>query len=102
MNADAFESGQTVTTEKQTIRLGHSPDPDDAFMFYALAKHLIDCGPFEFEHVLCDIETLNQRAQKGELEITAVSIHASLARADQWATITARWLSRARRWRSKN
>jgi 1,4-dihydroxy-6-naphthoate synthase len=58
------------------LRLGHSPDPDDAFMFYALAKGKLDTGPYRFEHVLQDIQTLNQRAMKGELEITAISIHA--------------------------
>ena len=58
------------------LRLGHSPDPDDAFMFYALAKGKIPTGPYEFEHVLQDIQTLNLRARKGDLEITAISIHA--------------------------
>lgn len=60
------------------LRLGHSPDPDDAFMFYALAQNppLIETGPYRFEHVLQDIQTLNQRAMNGELEITAISIHA--------------------------
>ncbi len=58
------------------LRLGHSPDPDDAFMFYALAENLIDTEGLEFEHVLQDIETLNQRAENGELEITALSVHA--------------------------
>ncbi len=58
------------------IRVGHSPDPDDAFMFYALAKDLIETGKYEFTHELVDIETLNQRAFSGELELTAVSIHA--------------------------
>jgi 1,4-dihydroxy-6-naphthoate synthase len=58
------------------LRLGHSPDPDDAFMFYGLAKNLIDTGPYRFEHVMQDIQTLNQRAMRGELEITAISIHA--------------------------
>ena len=61
---------------KQTIRLGHSPDSDDAFMFYALAKGLVDTGDFEFIHILQDIETLNRRAIQGDLEVTAVSIHA--------------------------
>ena len=61
---------------KKLLRLGHSPDPDDAFMFYGLAKNLLDTGPYAFEHVLQDIQTLNQRARKGELEITAISIHA--------------------------
>jgi 1,4-dihydroxy-6-naphthoate synthase len=56
--------------------LGHSPDPDDAFMFYALAQHKIDTHGHRFEHILQDIETLNQRALRGELHISAVSIHA--------------------------
>jgi 1,4-dihydroxy-6-naphthoate synthase len=58
------------------LTLGHSPDPDDAFMFYALAAGRIDAGPYVFEHVLQDIETLNRRAMREELDITAVSIHA--------------------------
>jgi 1,4-dihydroxy-6-naphthoate synthase len=58
------------------IRVGHSPDPDDAFMFHALANDCIDAGPYEFTHELVDIETLNRRAFTGELELTAVSIHA--------------------------
>ena len=58
------------------LRLGHSPDPDDAFMFYALAAGKIDCEGLEFEHVLQDIETLNRRAESGEFEITALSVHA--------------------------
>ena len=70
---------------KQTLRLGHSPDPDDAFMFYGLAKNLLDTGPYHFEHVLQDILTLNQRAQNGELEITAISIHAYPYVADKYA-----------------
>jgi 1,4-dihydroxy-6-naphthoate synthase len=65
-----------ATAAKQLIRVGHSPDPDDAFMFHALANGKIDTGPFEFRHELVDIETLNRRAFRGELELTAVSIHA--------------------------
>lgn len=65
-----------MTTTRQLIRVGHSPDPDDAFMFHALANHKIDTGAYEFRHELVDIETLNQRAFRGELELTAVSIHA--------------------------
>jgi len=61
---------------ERLLQLGHSPDPDDAFMFYGLAKNLIPSGPYRFEHVLQDIQTLNQRAMRGELEITAISIHA--------------------------
>lgn len=60
----------------QRIRVGHSPDPDDAFMFHALANNKIDTGPLRFEHELVDIETLNRRAFEGELELTAVSLHA--------------------------
>jgi len=58
------------------IRVAHSPDSDDAFMFYALAKGLIDTGELRFEHVLKDIETLNREAFDGTYEVTAVSIHA--------------------------
>ena len=68
----------TVRTELQTqlLRLGHSPDPDDAFMFYGLATGKMPSGRYRFEHILQDIQTLNERATRGELEITAVSLHA--------------------------
>src|SRR6185295_6622322 len=62
--------------EKRKLTLGHSPDPDDAFMFYGLAKELIPTQGFRFEHILQDIQTLNERAVRGELDITAISIHA--------------------------
>jgi 1,4-dihydroxy-6-naphthoate synthase len=65
-----------LTATKQLIRVGHSPDPDDAFMFYALANGRIDTGDYEFTHELVDIETLNRRAFQAKLELTAVSIHA--------------------------
>ncbi len=71
--------------EQKLLRLGHSPDPDDAFMFYGLAKELISTGKYRFEHVLQDIQTLNQRAMRGELEITAISIHAYPYVADKYA-----------------
>ena len=58
------------------IRLGHSPDPDDAFMFWALAQGRIDARGFEFEHVLQDIQTLNEWALQGQLEVSALSLHA--------------------------
>lgn len=58
------------------IRVGHSPDSDDAFMFHALTNGKIDTGPYRFQHELVDIETLNRRAFHGELELTAVSVHA--------------------------
>jgi len=67
------------------LKLGHSPDPDDAFMFYGLAKNKLPVGRYRFEHVLQDIQTLNQRARKGELEITAISIHAYPYVADKYA-----------------
>lgn len=60
----------------EVFTLGHSPDPDDAFMFYALAANKIDTHGYKFEHILQDIETLNQRAERGELHLSAVSIGA--------------------------
>ena len=71
----------------QKLTLGHSPDPDDAFMFYALAKNLIDQKGYEFEHILQDIQTLNERATRGELDITAISIHAYAYVSDQYALL---------------
>jgi 1,4-dihydroxy-6-naphthoate synthase len=71
-----------VTTQ---INVGHSPDPDDAFMFHALANEKIDTGRYEFTHTLQDIETLNHRAQKGELELTAVSLHGYAYVTDRYA-----------------
>ena len=73
------------TAEKTLIRVGHSPDPDDAFMFHALANGKIDTGPYEFTHELVDIETLNQRAMHGELEVSAVSIHGYAYLTDKYA-----------------
>src|SRR5262245_9728144 len=69
------------------IRVAHSPDSDDAFMFYALAAGKIDTDDVEFVHELQDIETLNRRALNGELEVTAVSIHAYAYLADQYALL---------------
>jgi 5,8-dihydroxy-2-naphthoate synthase len=57
------------------IKLGHSPDPDDAFMFWALTDDRVDTRGFEFEHVLKDIQTLNEWALEGKLEVTAISLH---------------------------
>jgi 1,4-dihydroxy-6-naphthoate synthase len=71
----------------RTIHVGHSPDSDDAFMFYALAEGLIDTGELTYSHELQDIETLNRRALKGELEVTAVSIHAYAYLADRYALL---------------
>jgi 1,4-dihydroxy-6-naphthoate synthase len=71
----------------RVLTLGHSPDPDDAFMFYALAKHRIPTHGFQFEHILQDIQTLNERATRGELDITAVSIHAYAHVCGQYALL---------------
>jgi 1,4-dihydroxy-6-naphthoate synthase len=72
---------------KQIINVGHSPDPDDAFMFYALAHDKIDTGDLVFRHQLQDIETLNRRALNGELEVSAVSIHAYAFLLDKYALL---------------
>jgi 1,4-dihydroxy-6-naphthoate synthase len=69
------------------ITLGHSPDPDDAFMFYALAENKIDTRGYRFEHILQDIETLNQRAMRGELHISAISIGAYAYVLDKYALL---------------
>ncbi|MCY2936919.1 MAG: ABC transporter substrate-binding protein [Planctomycetota bacterium] len=69
------------------LRVGHSPDPDDAFMFHALTHGKIDTGGLKFVHQLEDIETLNQRARRGELEISAISLHAYPHLADQYALL---------------
>jgi 1,4-dihydroxy-6-naphthoate synthase len=69
------------------IRVAHSPDSDDAFMFYALAHELIDTGDYRFEHVLDDIETLNREAFQGTYEVTAVSIHAYAHLDDRYALL---------------
>ena len=66
------------------IRIAHSPDSDDAFMFYALAKDKLDTGKFHFTHTLQDIETLNRKALNGEYEITAISFHAYVYIADKY------------------
>ena len=71
----------------RTIHVGHSPDSDDAFMFYALAEGLIDTEGLTYSHELQDIETLNQRALRGELEVSAVSIHAYAYLADRYALL---------------
>src|SRR5437762_13682027 len=69
------------------ITVGHSPDPDDAFMFYALAHDKLDTGDLQFRHQLQDIETLNRRALRGELEVTAVSLHAFAHLTDKYALL---------------
>jgi 1,4-dihydroxy-6-naphthoate synthase len=73
--------------DKRTLTLGHSPDPDDAFMFYGLAKDLVPAHGYKFEHILQDIQTLNERATRGELDITAISIHAYAYVSDKYALL---------------
>lgn len=70
-----------------TLTLGHSPDPDDAFMFYAMAEGKIDLRGYRFKHILQDIQTLNERATRGELHITAISIHALAYVLDRYAPL---------------
>src|SRR6266850_8434580 len=75
------------TTELRTISLAHSPDSDDAFMFYALATNKIETGDLEFTHVLKDIQTLNEEARKGTFDVTAISFHAYAYVADKYALL---------------
>src|SRR5437764_11407568 len=82
---ELFEDFLPMT--KQLITVGHSPDPDDAFMFYALAHDKLDTGELQFRQELQDIETLNRRALRGELEVTAVSIHAFVHLTDKYALL---------------
>jgi len=70
-----------------TLLLGHSPDPDDAFMFYAMAAGKIDLMGYRFEHILQDIQTLNERATRSELHLSAVSIHAYAHLLDKYALL---------------
>ena len=71
----------------EVFTLGHSPDPDDAFMFYAMAENKIDLRGYRFEHRLEDIQTLNERALRGELHISAISIHAFAYVSDRYALL---------------
>ena len=71
----------------KVFTLGHSPDPDDAFMFYAMAENKIDLRGYRFDHSLEDIQTLNERARRGELHISAISIHAYAYVADKYALL---------------
>jgi 1,4-dihydroxy-6-naphthoate synthase len=90
-----FRVGMTTTKESRprtkhsadVFTLGHSPDPDDAFMFYAMAENKIDLRGYRFEHRLEDIQTLNERALRGELHISAISIHAYAHVASKYALL---------------
>ncbi|MEP6808948.1 MAG: MqnA/MqnD/SBP family protein [Chthoniobacterales bacterium] len=76
-----------MSSEPAIFTLGHSPDPDDAFMFYAMAENKIDLRGYRFDHRLEDIQTLNERARRGELHISAISIHAYAYVSDQYALL---------------
>ena len=77
----------TTATQTRTITLAHSPDSDDAFMFYGLATHKIETGDLDFEHVLKDIQTLNEAAHKETYDVTAISFHAYAYVADKYALL---------------
>jgi 1,4-dihydroxy-6-naphthoate synthase len=77
----------TTALAPRTIHVSHSPDSDDAFMFYALAEGKVETDGLRYVHELQDIESLNQRARRGELEVTAVSIHAYAYLADRYALL---------------
>jgi len=74
-------------TEKRTITLAHSPDSDDAFMFYGLATNKLDTGDLHFQHLLKDIQTLNEEATRGTYDVTAISFHAYAYVADKYALL---------------
>src|SRR5881396_1919750 len=75
---------------KRDIHVAHSPDSDDAFMFYALATRKIDTGDLNYIHLLSDIETLNRKALEGQFEVSAVSFHAYAHMADKYAILSSR------------
>ncbi|HEV7892468.1 MAG TPA: MqnA/MqnD/SBP family protein [Pyrinomonadaceae bacterium] len=77
----------TTATETRTITVAHSPDSDDAFMFYGLATNKIDTGDLRFEHVLEDIQTLNEKAMRGVYDVTAISFHAYAYVNDKYALL---------------
>jgi 1,4-dihydroxy-6-naphthoate synthase len=77
-----------AATQERTISLAHSPDSDDAFMFYALATNKIDTGELDFRHVLKDIQTLNEEARRGVYDVTAISFHAYAYIADKYALLS--------------
>jgi 1,4-dihydroxy-6-naphthoate synthase len=77
----------TSAADTQTINVAHSPDSDDAFMFYALATNKLDTGDINFTHVLEDIQSLNEKAMRGEYDVTAISFHAYAYVADKYALL---------------
>src|SRR5438874_9635272 len=81
------KSERKMKDSADVLTLGHSPDPDDAFMFYAMAENKIDLRGYQFEHRLEDIQTLNERATRGELHISAISIHAFAYVSDRYSLL---------------
>src|SRR5215210_6445588 len=77
----------TTETHTRTITVAHSPDSDDAFMFYGLSTNKLDTGHLRFEHVLEDIQTLNEKATRGVYEVTAISFHAYAYVSDKYALL---------------
>ena len=77
----------STATETRTITVAHSPDSDDAFMFYALATNKLDTGDIQFTHVLKDIQSLNEMAMRGVYDVTAISFHAYSYIADKYALL---------------
>ncbi len=77
----------TTITETRTISVAHSPDSDDAFMFYGLATEKLDTGDLRFTHVLKDIQTLNEEAMRGTFDVTAISFHAYAYISDKYALL---------------
>src|ERR671917_2411908 len=77
----------STATETRTITVAHSPDSDDAFMFYALATNKLDTGDIQFTHVLKDIQSLNEMAIRGVYDVTAVSFHAYAYISDKYALL---------------
>lgn len=77
-----------ISAHPHTLQLGHSPDSDDAFMFYGLAEHQVDSEGLEFEHILRDIQTLNEWAREGRIECTAISVHAYAYVHDRYAILS--------------
>jgi hypothetical protein len=81
---DPASSNQEPIMPDRLIRVGHSPDPDDAFMFYGLASGKVKIDGIRIEHVMEDIQSLNERAMRAELEVTAISAHAFVYIADRY------------------
>ena len=82
-----METATEISPELKTITVAHSPDSDDAFMFYGLATHKLETDGLKFEHTLKDIQTLNEDAKKGVYDVTAISFHAYAYVSDKYALL---------------